>query len=177
MDSVKEKITEICEKARLDPRFCIAVAMLESNLEPYLPDVKFPTLKFYKYTFISYFQKPEIPKLIKATRIEGEDYEAYKQASRISPKKAMLSTSFGLYQIMGYNYDDIGYNSVENMVKDFTDSVEAQIKAFIEYVRFINLDFAINKKDFNEFARVYNGVMYYKTEYISKLERAYEDAR
>ena len=67
-----------------------------------------------------------------------------------------MSTSFGMFQIMGFNYDYCGYRDVESFVDSLAKSEENQIRAFCSFVIKNNLVRYINDRNYSRFAYYYN---------------------
>ncbi|MBL8448049.1 MAG: TIGR02594 family protein [Zoogloeaceae bacterium] len=91
---------------------------------------------------------------------------------------ANLATSWGLFQIMGYNWKLCGQDSPEKFVTAMSESEAKQLELFFAYLKRRDgaLD-ALKLKQWAEFARIYNGRDYRSNSYDTKLERAYERAR
>ena len=166
-----DKIKESVEPYNLDPKFVYAVAMVESSCKAFLPN-GYPTIRFEKHVFLRYIRKTNSELEKEASNIVGSNYQTFQKAYRIHSKYALYSTSFGLFQIMGFNADDLGYANVYTFEEAMKSSEEAQIDAFIRYVRMTNLMSAINNHDIIRFARVYNGPSYAKWHYDEKLRKA-----
>ena len=96
------------------------------------------------------------------------------QARKIDEVAANMSCSWGLFQIMGYHYGVLGYQSVEDMVKDCQASEKNQLMQFCRFVLADrNLSRALKAKDFTMFARYYNGPNYSVNRYDQKMKLAY----
>lgn len=109
-------------------------------------------------------------------RTNEENWDRIREAAKIVGKeKALQFASYGKFQIMGFNYQRAGYKSATDMVNDFLNSDDAQVRAFFRFVssdeRMLN---ALRKKNFTEFARRYNGPGYKRNRYDRKLARAYK---
>src|SRR5690606_14514122 len=65
---------------------------------------------------------------------QKQEWKAYEAAKSISEKSAMLSTSWGSMQVMGFNYINAGYSSVEKMVEAFKESEVNQIKGGLSFI-------------------------------------------
>lgn len=97
-------------------------------------------------------------------------------ACAIDRECALLSASFGLFQIMGFNYAYCGFESVDDFGKDISTSEGAQLQAFVAFVSHrqnAGMLEALRKHDWAGFARLYNGVNYAQNDYDSKLSAAY----
>lgn len=102
------------------------------------------------------------------------EYERLDKAKLIHAEAAMLSASYGMFQIMGDNYKTCGYNSVFDFVKALSSSYERQLDAFVKFCMGKGIQHDLNNKDWDEAARKYNGPAYEKNKYDVKLEEAYE---
>lgn len=95
-------------------------------------------------------------------------------ARQVEPGCAIESASWGLFQIMGFHWALLGYESAADFEARMTRSEGEQLDAF---VRFINADAglhrALRSKDWADFARRYNGPAYAKNQYDVKLAEAY----
>lgn len=93
----------------------------------------------------------------------------------INRECAMESASWGLFQIMGYHWQHLGYESADAFVGAMGRSEDEHLVAFI---RFIEADAVLHKslkgRKWAEFARLYNGPAYKDNLYDVKLARAYD---
>lgn len=105
------------------------------------------------------------------------EWAAYQQAKAINVEKAMMATSWGLGQIMGFNFKDAGYASVQAMVNEFQLSEYYQAKAMFNFIRANKAMFkALREGDWKTFANLYNGPTYYRLKYDEKLAEAHAKA-
>jgi len=95
------------------------------------------------------------------------------EAAELDFKAAILSTSWGCMQVMGFNYKLVGYETPEDFVKAMFLSEYNQIKAGLEYIKNADLLDEIKFKAWRAFARGYNGKGYAKNNYHVKLQTAY----
>ena len=104
-----------------------------------------------------------------------DEYERLQLASSLHEKSALESCSWGMFQIMGFHWNALGYNDVYHFVNSMCDSEGAQLEAFEQFIK-INpkMHLALQHKDWAEFAKRYNGVNYSKNNYDIKLRDAYE---
>ena len=101
-----------------------------------------------------------------------KEYERLEKAMAIDRKAALRSTMWGAFQILGANYKLCGFSDAESFVKA-QKSKEGQLRAFIKFLRARNLVDPLRKKDWQHFARVYNGPGYARYGYDKKLAKAY----
>lgn len=80
------------------------------------------------------------------------------KAVLIDPDAAYRSASWGLFQIMGYHCNILGFKNVDEMVNHYNDSERNQLMSFCDFVKYDpRLTKAIREKDWLSFARIYNG--------------------
>lgn len=72
-------------------------------------------------------------------------------------EQALLSTSMGAGQIMGFNHRGVGYNTVEEMYESFKASITNQLMAVALFILEHDLGEALRQDDYLTFARIYNG--------------------
>jgi len=112
-----------------------------------------------------------------ATRFEPHIFLRERQKGHNIEEARKMATSFGAFQIMGFNHKVAGYDSVDDMIRDMSTNVEAQFSAFKNFVRNNNLDTALRNEEWADFARGYNGPAYKENNYDDKLEQYFADSR
>jgi hypothetical protein len=102
------------------------------------------------------------------------EHQRLRAARLVHPTAALESASWGLFQIMGYHWQALGYDSAEDFTERMARHESEQLEAF---VRFIEADPALHKalkgRKWAEFAKRYNGPAYAKNLYDVKLARAF----
>ncbi|WP_090703147.1 MULTISPECIES: N-acetylmuramidase domain-containing protein [unclassified Beijerinckia] len=105
----------------------------------------------------------------------SESYTRLLQAIEIDLEAALQSCSWGSTQIMGENYEELGYVSAKAMVIAAMDSADLQLVQTAKLMRakpgLVN---AIKKHDWATCARLWNGAGYAKNKYDVKLAKAYQ---
>lgn len=92
----------------------------------------------------------------------------------LSPELALLSASYGSFQIMGENFAACGYLSAQDMISNYNMGGEAeQLNSFIRFVKKNHLDDELISKNWDAFAKGYNGTAYRLNNYHKKLYIAY----
>lgn len=108
------------------------------------------------------------------------EYDRLVEAIGISdePDAALKSTSWGLFQIMGFNYELAGYDDVRGYVNAIAASEGAQLAAFVSFVQAqpAMVDH-LREKRWADFARRYNGPGYQQNQYDIKLAAEFTRAR
>ena len=101
-------------------------------------------------------------------------YDKLEEAYALDADAALRSASWGRFQIMGDNFIAAGYPSAQAFVKAMTRSEEAQLQAFVSFVRSrSSLADALRHKNWAAFAKAYNGPGYAKNQYDTKLAASY----
>lgn len=96
-----------------------------------------------------------------------------KEAWTISPKAALMSASFGAFQICGFNYSLCGCKDVFDFYKEMWLSEEGQLKLLAGFLKGSGIVPYMKTKNFKEIARRYNGGGYAQNKYDIKLQNAY----
>lgn len=108
----------------------------------------------------------EYDRLNRAMMIDGGS-EACKEA-------ALRSASWGLFQIMGFNYEKAGCSSAQEMREKAKISEYEQLAFGCNFIKNSpNISRALISKDFTTFARLYNGPGYAKNNYDVKMRNYY----
>lgn len=111
--------------------------------------------------------------------VEGQvsEYNAYNVALQINAEAAMMATSFGLGQVMGFNHLAAGYLHVADMVKAFEESEYNQLIGMLMFIKSNSAMFnALLHRNWAAFAEKYNGPNYKINNYDIKLATAYAAA-
>lgn len=101
------------------------------------------------------------------------EYDRLGMAEAIDKDAALESCSWGAYQIMGYHWKSLGYESVEHFVRCMWDNEGEHLKAFVLYIGKNKLRDSIARHEWDNFARRYNGPGYRVNQYHTKIAEAY----
>lgn len=99
-------------------------------------------------------------------------YDMLERMKTIDPDAAMESCSWGLGQVMGENWKQLGYPSVTALVASCM-TIEGQVELMERFIEKHGLADELKRHDWAGFARQYNGAGYRKNSYDSKLKQAY----
>lgn len=102
------------------------------------------------------------------------EYGRLEEAMALNRQAALESASWGLFQVMGFNHQSAGFDSVDAFVEAMFESEGRHLEAFINFLQSHNLDAPLREKRWADFARGYNGENYAANKYDVKLEDAYE---
>lgn len=105
------------------------------------------------------------------------ELEKLKLACSLNEDAALKSASWGRFQIMGLNHKHVGWPTIQSFVEDMRTSERYHLKAFIGYLEYRKLTPVLKAKNWELFARQYNGPDFKKNNYDVKLAAAYEAYR
>ena len=98
------------------------------------------------------------------------EFGRFLEAFKLDNEAAWLSTSWGMFQVMGFNYKVCGYNSVKAMIIDFYERGEiTQLEAFLNYCEGKDILDDLREGRNDVFARVYNGKGYKVNKYDTRI--------
>lgn len=86
---------------------------------------------------------------------------------------ALMSASWGTFQIMGNNYAVCGFYSVEEFVEAQYESANRHLDCFTEFVLDRGLADELRDLRWADFARIYNGASFKLNNYDTKMANAY----
>ena len=101
------------------------------------------------------------------------EYERLEKAMARDGKAALQSVSWGIGQIMGFNFKAAGFASVESMAKAMVRGEREQLLAVARFVKTSGLDVPLARRNWVAFARGYNGPDFKKNEYDTRLAAAH----
>lgn len=101
------------------------------------------------------------------------EYDRLEQARKIHREAADSSASWGMFQIMGFNYAACDEPDVNTFVSHMADSERMQLVLSARFIRKAGMLPFLQGKDWAEFAKRYNGPAYAQNEYDKKLASAY----
>lgn len=158
----------------IHPCMVKAVAVLESAGKGFTKEGNV-VVRFEKHVFLRQLSQmgADNQTLSKAQALRGSGLRTYLDALRIDNFCAKLSTSYGMFQIMGFNHESAGFVHVHDFVKAMERDEHSQLQAFINFIKNNNLARYMKGELFAEFARRYNGPGYKANNYDTKLRAAY----
>ena len=158
-----------------------AVAEVESAGSGFLADRDLPKILFEGHAFhrltggrFDAHKDISYPKWDK-TKYKGPvgEWSRLEKAAALDRAAALQSASWGMFQLMGFNYALCGYHDVEAFVADHHQGADEHLKAFARFIGRPTFLEALRKKDWASFARAYNGAGYARNEYDKKMAKAY----
>lgn len=104
----------------------------------------------------------------------SEQHSKLAKAAKLNRNAALESASWGLFQIMGENWEDLGYSSLQQFVNAMYHSEQKQLEAFVRFIKFKKIDVDMRNKDWDAIARKYNGPNHAKNNYVPALKEYYK---
>lgn len=134
-------------------------------------DILYPTWtkKYYKGGIA------EHTRLDRAVRLSSDN-----KLAPLFRESALSSASWGLFQIMGFNFKNCGFDSLQSFITAMYKDEGEQLKAFINFCintknrAGVSLAIMLKNKQWATFALNYNGKSYKANKYDEKLANAYK---
>jgi hypothetical protein len=110
----------------------------------------------------------------------SEQYDKLEKAialcakAKLGVEPALRSASWGMGQVMGFNYDVAGYKSAARMVQSMVRGEDSQLAAMAGFLKANGLAEKLLRRDWAGFARGYNGLNYWQNRYDVKLAEQYQ---
>ena len=172
----------IASRTGIEENAIRAIASVESSGKAFYSNGE-PVKRFEGHWFkknlnnagIDASQYPDLAYSYKESFSKKHGVDAYNDAFAVDKQSAMLSTSYGAFQIMGFNYKDAGFNTVEEFVAT-QNTFEGQVESFVNFVSSNkSMLKALKNKDFTKFAKLYNGPKYDDNKYDAKMQDKYDE--
>lgn len=181
-------ISNLALREGIAPAALLAVAEVESAGVPYwkVKGQRVPAIRFEGH----YFHKLLPPKkraiavreglaspyagAIKNPRSYEGRYELLARARKIDEDAALQSFSWGLGQVMGANWRDLGFSSPQALVDKAHENVGGQVELMLRFIRANKLTGFLKNLKWHPFAGAYNGPAYRKNKYATKMAAAYK---
>ena len=103
----------------------------------------------------------------------SKEYDRLQEAMDLNREAALQSASWGIGQVMGFNFKPAGFVSVETMVRAMQDAEDSQLTAVAKTIRARQIHHAFAAHDWVRFARGYNGGDFNKNHYDVRLAAAF----
>jgi hypothetical protein len=104
----------------------------------------------------------------------SQQHTRLQAAAALNREAALRSASWGLFQLMGSNHAACGYPNLQRFITAMYREVDDHLRAFVMFIRHNELlTDALRNHDWDTAARLYNGPLYYKNKYDTKLELAH----
>ena len=156
-----------------------AVAQVESAGDGFLDDRR-PKILFERHIFhqrtsgVHSARHAAISSAERGGYLGGaREYARLAQAIKLNRKAALESTSWGKFQLMGFNHRRCGHATVAQFVAAMVSGEPAHLTAFVRFIQTSRLADELVRRDWTAFARGYNGPAYADNQYDRKMAEAY----
>jgi len=190
----KETISEISTVAKalgIEPATLLAIAEVESGGKAYalVNGRKEPLIRFEGHYFDRRLSAGNRAKAraqglsspiaggVANPRTQEARWRLLQRAVAIDRKAAYESVSWGLGQVMGTHWAWLGFANVDALVWQARSGVAGQTRLMERYIEKSGLVSAIRRRDWDAFARGYNGPDYQRHAYHTKIATAYKRYR
>ncbi|UFS70702.1 N-acetylmuramidase family protein [Geomonas sp. RF6] len=116
----------------------------------------------YSHPLLSYrYIRKAGPEWQQNNRSHAAAWKTLDDAMKLDLAAALQASSWGMFQVMGFNFAACGYKTVESFVEAMKLGESGQLDAFVGYCkRKTGLIQAMREKSFQTMARLYNGEDY-----------------
>lgn len=105
---------------------------------------------------------------------ESAQHTRLQQAASLDRDAALMSASWGKFQILGENYKQAGFDELQDFINAMYRDESSHLKAFVSFIRNDSrLLTALQKRNWATFARIYNGPSFAEHQYDVRLASAY----
>lgn len=197
MNLTEEELQKLAELAKVETAVIKAFISVESGGKGFDPKTGKLMIQFEPHWFSKFLTQKKIAHtlnksvnangkteytivasdktLVNGVQGQQSEWQAFNAAFQIDPDSAMLATSIGLMQVMGFHHITLGYQTVGEMWDDFKKGEFEQARGGLQFIiSKTPLYEALKKKDWPNVARFYNGPNYAINKYDVKLKEAYE---
>ena len=146
-----------------------------------LPRILFEGHVFHRLTDGTFeVERPDLchPKWTKQHYRGGRgEYDRLLDAIELAADAALMSCSWGLGQVMGFNHRLCGFDHIDDFVNAMAVDEARQLEAMCAFIKANGLDGELRDQAWADFAERYNGPGYKANAYDTKLAAAYAEAR
>lgn len=185
--NLRQEITQIADENGIEPAALLAVVEVESNgrVSAKVNGRAEPLIRFeghYFYRLLSQSKRNIAVTKGLAHRSVGKVKNPLTQKGRWALLKkcealdrgaALQSVSWGVGQVMGSHWHWLDYASIDDLVFKARSGLQGQVELMVRYIKKAGLFHALHECDWRSFARGYNGPIYAKYKYHTKLASAY----
>ncbi|UKJ09066.1 N-acetylmuramidase family protein [Solitalea lacus] len=167
-------IAELAVSNHLEPSALMAVIKVEGSGKGFDASTGKILIQFEPY----HFQRYTGNRVANGVENQPKEWIAFNEAWKLDKEAAMLSTSWGMMQVMGFNHKAAGFQIVDAMIDAFKESEFNQVKGAINFIKSNPAMFkALQIRDWATFARGYNGPLFKKLNYDNRLKDAYQQSK
>jgi hypothetical protein len=110
---------------------------------------------------------------VRNPRQQALRWRLLERAAALDHQAAHESVSWGLGQVMGAHWRWLGFESVDALVAEARSGAAGQVKLMTRFIEAAGLTHAIRERNWEKFARGYNGPAYARHRYHINMANAY----
>lgn len=185
--NVVSQITKVADRYNIEPAALLAVVEVESAGTPFwtVNGTHRPAIRFEGHWFYKLLSGAKRRRAVAAglanPKVGGvrnpanwtARYALLDRAIEIDEDAALKATSWGLGQVMGFNYKKLGFSTVQELVSMAGSGVHGQVELMSRYIKAFGLIDELQNRDWLGFAIAYNGPAARKYRYDQKITKAY----
>ncbi|MFT4244083.1 MAG: N-acetylmuramidase domain-containing protein [Candidatus Woesearchaeota archaeon] len=187
-NSFNEMLVELSKEHDIELAKLQAFVEIESKGNPFLGN-DHPTVRFECHIYndpnrgedFPLQSSPRVPCTIDeesgfSTITHETNYQAFKSAYNDNSQRAIYSSSFGVGQVMGFNYKRAGYSSIDEFYEAMSSEAE-QVRAMLNFIltdSTLLRELQSSNTNWETVAYRYNGVNYMKNNYHNQLRENYQ---
>lgn len=138
------------------------------------PKILFERHKFHQFTKGKFSKEnPDISNE-RPGGYSNNEHLRLEKAAKLDRNNALKSASWGKFQIMGFNFNLVGFSTLQDFINAMYKSEGEQLKAFVQFIKSNKLDDELRDKRWADFARIYNGKNFHINKYDVKIANAYK---
>lgn len=174
----EEDFQSAAEMLRIPINLIKAVTQVESSGSGFLKDGR-PKILFERHHFHRLTKgrwssaHPSISNKKPGGYTKNDEWVRFNLAASLDRDSAIQASSWGLFQIMGFNYNECGYDSPLDFMGDMCSGEGAHLKAFVNFIEKKGIGEHLRNRKFGEFAKYYNGPNYHRNSYDIKIKNAF----
>jgi hypothetical protein len=186
-EKTADEIKEVASEFGIEPAAMLAIVEVESagNVFAVIEGRQEPLIRFEGH----YFDRRLSGDALARARADGlaspeagavanpasqaARWRLLERAAGIDRKAAYESVSWGLGQVMGAHWAWLGFADVDALVAEAREGAAGQARLMARFIDKSGLTEAIRSRDWEAFARGYNGPGFRKNAYDTKLAAAY----
>lgn len=173
-----EGMNEVCDTLGVSESEIWAVLTVETRGFGFLadrrPQILFERHVFHRLTQGAHDSNADISKSKAGGYIGGaNEYGRLEKAMQLDKTAALQSASWGIGQVMGFNFKAAGFASADKLVAGMVKDENSQLQAMANFIKGNNLAGALQRNNWVSFARTYNGAEFKRNEYDTRLAAAH----
>lgn len=172
-------IARAAQRLGVDEATVRAVAEVESSGSGFLVDGR-PKILFERHIFSRLTERrfdashPDLSNPKPGGYSGGAaEYPRLYKALQLDAECSLQSASWGAMQLMGFNWKACGEKTLYGFLMAMHNDMDAHLDLFVAFIESQGIKYPLQRRDWAQVARMYNGPAYAKNHYDRKLADAY----